>query len=271
LVPELAPAKGIDQPHAHGYDVFEHSLHTVSAVEFVLREGAWEYGGAELPAVLPWPEGIEQYFNQGINSGSTGRTLLKLAALLHDIAKPQTKSMDESRARFLGHQEKGAAAAAAIMERLRFSNREIQLAELLIKYHLRPTQMSYSGGLPTSRAIYRFFRDTGEAGIDILYLSLADHLAARGPALDINEYREHARMTSYVLEKHFEQAGPSAPPRMIDGRDVMEALRLPAGPVIGELLENLREAQAAGEVTDKAQALEFIERLFTERYNSKHN
>jgi poly(A) polymerase len=270
LIRELAPAKGVDQPHAHVYDVFEHSLHTVSAVEFVLREGDWEYSGQELRALVPWSENIERYFSRIISSGSTGRTLLKLAALLHDIAKPQTKSMDEGRARFLGHQEEGAAVAAAIMERLRFANREIQLVELVIKYHLRPTQMS-SSGLPTNRAIYRFFRDTGEAGIDVLFLSLADHLAARGPALDINEYREHARMTSYVLEKHFEEAGPSAPLKMIDGRDVMEALGLPAGPVIGELLENLREAQAAGDVTDRAQALKFIECLYTERYNNNRN
>jgi poly(A) polymerase len=270
LIPELAPAKGVDQPHAHVFDVFEHSLHTVSAIEFVLREGVWEYGGEDLHDMIPWSDKIERHFNRSINAGSTGRMLLKLAALLHDIAKPQTKTMDEGRARFLGHQEEGAAVAAAIMERLRFSNREIQLAELVIKYHLRPTQMS-SSGLPTNRAIYRFFRDTGEAGIDVLFLSLADHLAARGPALDINEYREHARMTADVLEKHFEEAGPSTPPKIIDGRDVMEALGLPAGPVIGALLENLREAQAAGEVTNKAQALEFIERLFTLRYNNNHN
>jgi poly(A) polymerase len=270
LMPELAPAKGVDQPRAHFYDVFEHSLHTVSAVEFVLRQGDWQYAGEDILAMIPWSDRLQRHFDRSVSSRSDGRALLKLAALLHDIAKPQTKTMDEGRARFLGHQEEGAAVATAIMERLRFSNREIQLIDLLIKYHLRPTQMS-SSGLPTNRAIYRFFRDIGEAGIDVLYLSLADHLAARGPALDIDEYREHARMTAYVLEKHFEEAGPSAPPKLIDGSDIMATLGLPAGPVIGELLEILREAQAAGEVTGKAQALEFIERLFTLRYNNNHN
>jgi poly(A) polymerase len=270
LVPELVPAKGVDQPHMHFFDVFDHSLKTVGAVEFVLREADWEYRHKELPDMIPWSDRLASHFNRGINSGSTGRSLLKLTALLHDIAKPQTKFMEDGHARFFGHQEQGAATAAAVLERLRFSNREIALVELLIKYHLRPTQMS-SYGLPTNRAIYRFFRDLGEAGIDVLFLSLADHLAARGPALDINEYREHARMTSYVLEKHFEETGPSSPPRIIDGSDVMKSLGISAGPVIGELLEALREAQAAGEVADKAQAFKYIERLFTERYNNNRN
>jgi poly(A) polymerase len=270
LIPELNPAKGVDQPHAHVWDVFEHSLQTVSAVEFVLYEAVWEYAPENIRSMIPWSERVERHFNRGVSSVSSGRSLLKLAALLHDIAKPQTKTMDEGRARFLGHQEKGAEIAAGIMERLRFSNREIELVELLIKNHLRPTQMSHSG-LPSNRAIYRFFRDTGEAGIDVLYLSLADHLAARGPSLDPVEFQEHARMTAYVLEKHFEEAGPSSPPKLIDGGDIMATLGLPAGPVIGELLENLREAQAAGEVTDRTQALNFVERLFTERYNSNRN
>ncbi len=270
LIPELAPARGVDQPRAHVFDVFEHSLQTVSAVEFVLREADWAYAGEEVRALIPWSARLDQHFSRAISSGSTRRTILKLAALLHDIAKPQTKSMDEGRARFLGHQEEGAAVAAAIMARLRFANRETQLAELLIKYHLRPTQMSHEG-LPTNRAIYRFFRDIGEAGIDVLFLSLADHLAARADSLDIAEFRGHAAMTAYVLQKHFEEVNLSAPPKIIDGHEIMERLGLPAGPVIGELLEALKEAQAAGEIADKPQALNFLKHLFEEKLKNSRN
>ena len=133
--------------------------------------------------------------------------MLKLAALFHDIAKPQTRTMDAGRARFLGHPEAGAAIAAEIMTRLRFSNREIQLVALLVKYHLRPTQMS-NEGLPTKRAIYRFFRDTGEAGIDLLFLCLADHLATRAASLDLLQWQEHCRLTACVLDRHFEDGQP---------------------------------------------------------------
>lgn len=270
LIPELNPARGVDQPHAHVFDVFNHSLQTVGALEFILRESDWEYGKKETLNMVPWSDRIKEHFDREISSGSTGRTILKLTALLHDIAKPQTKFIEDGHARFFGHQEQGAETAAKVMERLRFSNREIQLVKLLIKYHLRPTQMS-NFGLPTDRAIYRFFRDTGEAGVDVLYLSLADHLAARGPDLDEEGWREHTDITSYVLKKHYEAAGPTSSLKIIDGRDIMESLGLPAGRVIGELLEAYKEAQAAGEIKNKAQALNYVKRLYSEKYKNIAN
>jgi poly(A) polymerase len=270
LIPELNPARGVSQPRVHVWDVFDHSIQTVAAVEFVLREGTLEYAGEDVLAMVPWSAELSRHFDREISSGSTGRSLLKLAALLHDIAKPQTKTMDDGRARFLGHQQEGAATAAAVMERLRFSNREIKLVELLIKYHLRPTQMSHEG-IPTRRAIYRYFRDTGEAGIDLLFLCLADHLATRGPSLDLHEWQEHTQMTGYVLDKRFEEESLSAPPRLIDGHDIMKVFGLNPGPVIGELLEALRETQAAGEVTDRKQALDYIEHLLNNHIRKTHS
>ncbi len=264
LIPELNPARGVDQPKVHVWDVFDHSIQSVATVEFVLREGTLEYAGEEILTPVPWSPDLSRHFDESVSSGSTRRSLLKLAALLHDIAKPQTKTMDDGRARFLGHQQEGAATAAAIMERLRFSNREIKLVELLVKYHMRPTQMSHEG-IPTRRAIYRYFRDTGEAGIDLLFLCLADHLATRGPSLDLRQWQEHTQMTGYVLDRRFEEESLSKPPRLIDGHDVMKAFGLSPGPGVGELLEALREAQAAGEVTNRKQALDYIKSLLNNR------
>ena len=259
LIPELAPAMGVDQPHVHVWDVFDHSIQTVAAVEFILHEADWEYAGADVLAMAPWSDDLRRHFEREVSSGSTRRVLLKLAALLHDIAKPQTKTTDsEGRTRFLGHPQEGAETAAAILERLRFSKREVQLVELLVKYHLRPTQMSQEG-LPTRRAIYRYFRDTGDAGIDILFLSLADHLATRARTLDLEQWRQHTAMTDYVLENRCEET-PSAPPRLIDGNDIMQAFGLGPGPKIGELLEAVREARAAGEITT-AGSIRFCETL----------
>jgi hypothetical protein len=123
-------------------------------------------------------------------------------------------------------------------------------------------------GLPTGRAIYRFFRDTGDAGVDVLFFSLADHLAARGPSLDIKGFREHAEMTDYVLREYFKEAGLSSPPRIIDGYEIMELLGIPAGRTIGALLEALREAQAAGEIKDKNQAVAYIKQLYLDKYQN---
>ena len=69
----------------------------------------------------------------------------------------------------------------------------------MVRYHMRPTQMSHEG-MPTRRAIYRYFRDTGSAGIDILFLSLADHLAARGPDLDMEQWKWHTGQVNCILD-----------------------------------------------------------------------
>ncbi|HLB27942.1 MAG TPA: HDIG domain-containing protein, partial [Dehalococcoidales bacterium] len=192
--------------------------------------------------------------------------LLKLAALIHDINKPQTKALDENgRMRFLGHAQEGAATVVKMLERLRFSGKEIKLVETEVFYHLRPTQLSQEG-LPTRRAIYRYFRDTGEAGIDILFLSLADHLATRGPGLIPDGWQEHIRLVEYIIGKHSEQEKLVTPPKLIDGYDIINIFRIPVGPQVGELLESVREARASGELTTREEALSYI----SDRLREKH-
>jgi poly(A) polymerase len=260
MIPELAQTKGVKQPKEHFWDVFDHSIKTVVAVDFLLRQGAWEYASEEVLAVSPWSAVLNHHFDLKVSSGSNRRLLLKLAALLHDIAKPKTKAIDANgRMRFLGHAKEGAAIAASILERLRFTTKEIKLVEIMVRHHLRPGQMSHDE-LPSRRAIYRYFRDTGEAGIDILFLSLADHLATRGPELNPAHWRGHTQTTSYVLAQRFEQESLVAPPKLIDGHDIINIFGMSPGPKIGELLEAVREAQASGELTNREEALSYIQK-----------
>ena len=265
LIPELSPLKGVEQPKEHHWDVFEHSINTVNTVDYILHRGIWDYQSKSVLAAVPWTEATAQYFDQPVSSGSTRRSLLKLAALLHDISKPQTKAFDDNgRMRFLGHPETGAEIVERILERLRFSTKEIKLVSTMVKYHLRPTQMSQDD-LPTSRAIYRYFRDAGDAAIDTLYLSLADHLATRGPVLLRDHWEYHTKLVTYILREHFQQK-KTAPIKLVDGNDLINLFGMKPGAKMGELLESIREAQAAGEVTDREAALEFVR-----KYLSAHN
>ena len=258
LIPELAEGKGVEQPTTHFWDVFEHSLQTVAAVEFLVRESDWDYGNEDMLATAPWSETIEGHLSREVSSGSNHRVLLKLGALFHDVAKPMTKSVDDTgRARFLGHTKQGAAMTANILERLRFSNREIGLVEGLVYHHLRPVQMA-NGDFPSQRAIYRYFRDTGEAGIDILLLALADYLASRGPLASIEEWRKHCQLMHYILAQHAEQQVKILPVKLIDGHDIMHAFDLAPGPLIGELLAMVNEAQASGELSTREEALALV-------------
>ncbi len=135
--------------------------------------------------------------------------------------------------------------------------------EIMVRHHLRPGQMSHNG-LPTRRAIYRYFRDTGEAGIDTLFLSLADHLATRGPHLELAQWREHTQVVGYVICQRFQEESLVNPPKLVDGHDLINIFGMSPGPRIGELLEAVREAQAAAELTTREEALSYIDCLLKE-------
>ena len=262
LIPELLPLRGVEQPKEHHWDVFEHSINTMSTIDFILHQGVWEYQDESVLSLVPWTSSIAEYFDQPVNSGSTRRSLVKLAALLHDITKPQTKAFDEKgRMRFLGHPETGADVVAEILERLRFSAKEIKLVTTMVKYHLRPTQMNQDV-MPTSRAIYRYFRDVGDVGIDTLYLSLADHLATRGPDLLPDQWEYHTQLVAYILKEHFKQK-KAAPLKLINGNDLIDVFGLKPGAEMGELLESIREAQASGELTTREEALEYVRKYLS--------
>ena len=261
ILPELAVTRGVTQPKEHFWNVFDHSLETVAVVERLLRQqDKDDEKEDDLLSSVPWSPEIAQHFAQEIAGGRTRGALLKLAGLLHDIGKPAAKTIErDGRMRFLGHAVEGAEMATRLMERLRFSNREVKMVRLMVEHHMRPGYLLREE-TPSRRAIYRYFRDTAEAGIDTLYLGLADHLAARGPMLDRSEWRRHAEMTQYLLDNWFQEQTTVTPPKLIDGHILMDKFGLAPGPQIGELLEMIREAQAAGEVKTREEALDMINR-----------
>jgi len=232
-------------------------------------------------ATAPWSEIIDKHLSQEVSSGSNHKVLLKLAGLFHDIAKPMTKTIDDTgRARFLGHNKEGAAMTASILERLRFSNREISLVESLVYHHLRPVQMAKTGNhknsknveneeLPTQRAIYRYFRDTGEVGIDILFLALADCLATRGPLISMEDWGKHCQLINYIIAEHHKQQAKILPVKFLDGHDIMNAFGLAPGPLIGKLLARVHEAHASGELSTKEEALTLVRKELSATSNQQ--
>jgi poly(A) polymerase len=259
IIPELEITREAEQPKEHQWKVLRHSLETVKALDFLFREHIWEYGNETVLQAVPWTDENSEYFKIGAGYQSTREAMFRLAAVLHDNAKPQTMTVEpEGKVRFLGHAQQGAEIAQAIMERLRFSTREIKLVATAVKHHLRPTQMGWPE-LPTRRAIYRYFRDTGEAARGVLFLSLADHMATRGPTLDVDNWRIHTRITECILAQ--EKEIPSPKQMLIDGYDIMNRFGLNPGRRVGELLELVHEAQASGQVSTKDEALALIKEM----------
>lgn len=264
VVPEITAARGVSQPKEHYWDVFDHSLETVAALDALLHadsiESRWTPFRAPLRDVMGWYP-LDDYFAE-VAGGHSRLVLTKLAALLHDVAKPETKAPDkDGRIRFLGHADVGAATAKQICTRLRFGRRETGYVSHLVEEHLRPTQLS-SGGVPTDRAIFRFFRDLGAAAVGCLVLSLADAAAAVGPRLTRDRWRGYVAYISHVLERRQEQEQKLPARHKLSGNTIMAALAIEPGPLVGQIQRAVDEAAATGEVSSEEEALTFARMLY---------
>jgi len=271
ILPELATLKGVTQSPPHVLDVWEHTLAVVARLNEVLTLlGPVHDVDAASDLILGlisvqlgrYRHALTDHLRVTLTPERNVRAALMLAALLHDAGKPATRAIDpDGRIRFLTHETVSADLAEARLTELRLSGDELKRIRTIIAHHMRPRQLSSQKDV-SPRAIYRFFRDTGAAGVDIVLLSLADFLGKHGgepPPQD--EWAHHLAVCAQLLEAHFEKREERvSPPALITGHDLMSELGLAPGPRIGQLLEAVREAQVVGEVTDRAGALEFARR-----------
>jgi hypothetical protein len=125
---------------------------------------------------------------------------------------------------------------------------------------MRPRNLAHEERPTSRRAIYRFFRDTGEAGVDVCLLSLADVLATYAATLPQERLEAQLEVLRALLEGYWEQYEETvSPPALLDGKDLIKEFNLKAGPLIGDLLEAIREAQAGGAVQTRGDALKLAE------------
>jgi putative nucleotidyltransferase with HDIG domain len=264
IIPELGPLKTLEQSPPHHLDVFEHSLETVRELEGVI-EALGSGGDRALESLAPFAPQLLAHLRECLAAERSRSVLLRLAALLHDVGKPAVRQVDsQGRIRFFGHDKGGAEQAAAILRRLRFGSREVGVVRAIVRHHMRPLLLAKRERV-TSRAIYRFFRDTGEAGVDVLLLALADSRATYGPDLPVEKWGRLVDVVCLMLTKYYEEReAVIAPPKLIDGDDLMAEFGLQPGPRIGELLEAVREAQVEGEVRTREEALAFVKGLLSD-------
>ena len=271
IVPDAVTLKEVPQSRPHRFDVWRHTLRVVETVEGVVATATGEPlpAGLACLASVPAPawgdlarsisqfaRPIQNHLAVEVSDRRDRRLLLKLAGLLHDVGKLETQTMDEEgHMHFYGHESVGARKAATWMRNLRFSRDEVAWIRTITEAHLRPGHLAQAEGL-SRRAIYRYFRDTEDAGIDTVLLSLADHLATWGPRLREKCWTNLLRVSELLLYHYFEEREEVIAPQLpVDGYDLMRLLDLQPGPEVGRLLDLLREAAAAGEAETREELL----------------
>ncbi len=253
FLPEVTALKGITQSPPHAFDVFEHTLRVLDELETIQADAYADVANGEFVSEL------QAHFARAVSAERTRGILLRLAALLHDIGKAQTRSVDDAGAiHFYDHEPRGAAMSDAVMRRLRFSNDESAIVTRVVVDHLRPAHLAREPRV-SNRAVYRFFRDAGDAGIDACVLMLADQRARRAPPIDAAEDARQRAVNALLLDRYFRaRATVIAPPPLIDGHTLIKELKIEPGKRVGELLEAIREAQAEGLVNTREEALAFV-------------
>jgi poly(A) polymerase len=265
ILPELVPILEDDLLREHSFRTYGKVEELVDRPGFFGRfDPEWqryfdEWGAAEPPADdteevsaddLPSAAGHEPAAAQ--QGAPYRRALLKLAGLLHDVAKPETRFVTtEGEMHFYGHDSLGAKIVARIgRDRLRLSRDQTRMLETLTQEHMRLHLLATAPDL-SERAIRRYFRDLGEEALGLMILCYADGWATAGRTGHLEE-----TITRMIDQKRAEDAVVRVA-RLVDGNDLI-ALGLRPGPAFKVILQELEDLQIEGKIATKEDGLDYL-------------
>jgi poly(A) polymerase len=253
VLPEVAELQGVEQGPNHHLDVYGHTIavleHTLE-VEGDLERFAGERAD-EVAALLEEPLADEV----------SRRTALRFGALLHDIAKPQTKAERDGFVGFRGHDQVGAEVIGRICKRLRASRKLTQHLQALALHHLRLGFLIPE--MPLSpRRVHAYLRATEPVAVDVTLLTVADRLSARGkgPIASPEMVAAHLQLAREMIAAALDWRRDGPPEPLLRGDEVAAELGIEPGPELGSALAELEAAQYAGEIADREGALQHLRR-----------
>ncbi|HEY1565537.1 MAG TPA: HD domain-containing protein [Solirubrobacteraceae bacterium] len=245
ILPELSALRGVEQSRFHHLDVSDHTRSVLA--EVIALEADPERVAGENVRVLA------RFLDEPLANDLTRAQALRFGALLHDIAKPQTRAVTpQGRVTFMGHDQAGARLSAEILGRLRASERLREHVAALTRHHLRLGFLVHE--MPLSRrAVYDYLHVTAPVAVDVTVLSVADRLATRGDNAD-RAIASHLELARHMLAEGLAWAAhPPRPP--VRGDELAEALGIKPGPLVGDLLAELEAASFSGEVATREEAI----------------
>lgn len=265
VLPQIAALDGVTQSSPHHEDVLRHTMSVLrycAAIDRLLagEPGHVEWSDPVAGLITPYRAELNEHLNKILDGGYTGRLLLRWGGLFHDAGKPLTRTIDDGgKIRFFGHEVAGDQIVDSTLSSFGLSNEAVRRVRKIVYGHMRPLHLAKMESTPNRRAVFRYFKALGEAGLDVGLLALADHLATCdgiGPEASWNSLLE---VINTLYAAYFnENTQTIAPPRLLDGREVMTLLSIPQGQEVGRILDLLVEAQAAGEISFREEAVAFI-------------
>jgi len=247
IIPDLVPVLEDDQLRRHTFKTFEKIEELIARPGFFAKfEPEWTTYFDRWDAEAPDEPGLPYR-----------RALLKLAGLLHDIAKPQTRFINtDGEVHFYGHDSLGARLVAHLArEHLRLSRPQAAMLKRLTAEHMRLHLLATSSDL-TDRAIRRYFHDLGPEALGLMILCVADGWATAGRTSHLED--TIARM----IEQKREEDGKASIKRFVTGDDLI-ALGMKPGPAFKVILQELQDLQVEGKIDSKEAGIEYLKTHLT--------
>lgn len=248
IFPFVKELKQVPPNLHHHLDLFNHSIETVNQVQKFYKIS---------------PKEVQEHLKKVDFGGFSRLAHLKLAALMHDIGKFSTWTIepDTGRHRFIKHEDVGAKLATPILKKMCFSNKQIDYISYIIKKHMYPTAVVSAPEL-NDKVMMRYVRKSADNAIDTIIIAKADRVSAQGPEITKELVEENITLLDKLLQFYLNTKETLAPlPKLIDGREVMSILNINPSPMLGKILNELHEAQISGDILTKDDAVRFIKSI----------
>ena len=269
VLPELDALRDVQQSRFHHTDVYRHTLEVLEQTVALTAAMSGQRGAGDAGSRAGPLEGLGQVERAGaaalldepLADGLSRGEALRWGALLHDIAKPQTRRLQppDDRVTFLGHDSIGAEVARAVLARMRASERLRAHVAALVRHHLRLGFLVHEPQPLSRRTLYSYLRACAPVQADVTLLSVADRLATRGERAN-EAIDAHLRLAWSLLGEALRWHEHGPPPPLLRGDELARELEMTPGPALGELVEALAQAQFTGEVRTPDDARAFARR-----------
>lgn len=248
IFPVFKEVKKIPPNSHHHLPLFLHSVETVNQIQKYYENT---------------DDKTKKYLNEKRFGNIKDIAYLKFAGFFHDIGKPACWKIDEEtgRHRFIGHDNIGAELALPLLRDLKFSKKQIEFIQNLIKYHIYPSSMISSEGI-SEKTFLKFYRKTEGFTVDVIILAEADRLSARGPAVTKETIETNINNLQLLLKHYYEIKDELKPlPKLIDGNEICNILNISPGKELGEIIKAIKDTQLSGDLQSKSDAINFIKNL----------
>jgi len=181
----------------------------------------------------------------------TNKMDIRFAALVHDIAKPQTKRFDNKKGwTFHGHDEIGRRMLKKIARRMKLSNNLRDYLMLLTKLHLRPIALAKKE--ITDSAVRRVMAEAGEYVDDLMILCRAD-ITTKNPK-KVSKYMGNFEKVEHLMQDVKLRDEMKAFQSPVRGKEIMKTFKLKPGRQVGQIKKAIEEAILDGEIPNEYEA-----------------